>query len=154
MLDNINRIIDMAHQWVLTNTFERYVPEVRKSAVTTILRIWRDKIEAFESTDPTCIAEREVRGFTYMLHRMLEDADVTLAKFQKNFTADPFYALDNRRHAMEAAAEKHVATWAAAMLEAHSVDEVKAEATRRLRYADGFRLSESTCPTTNLMHRA
>lgn len=139
---------------MLSAVQERYHAHVKTIVVDAIARSWRQKIHAFEDSDPACLAEREARGFLFTLEHMMMEAGQTLKKFEENLAKNPFYAFENSRHAMQAAADMQVAMRAQKALKTQSVPEVKKALVESLRYADGLRLDGSTCPTTNLMARA
>lgn len=57
-----------------------YFDDAQKECIRAILAVWRNKISAFETTDPDCIAEREASGFAFTIeHMMMEDYGDTIA---------------------------------------------------------------------------
>jgi hypothetical protein len=150
MLESAGRVISVNHMWLVDNINPRYTVDVVETAVQHIVRVWRDKVDSFENTDPTIQAERKAKHFVYNVNRMIGDAQATL---KEQFETNPAYAF-TMTSAVQAAANLEVASRAKLMLETHSADEVRAELTNNLRWSDGLRLSGSTCPMTNLVDRA
>jgi hypothetical protein len=149
--DSARRVVFVNHDHLIENTYPKYREDMVDRATQYVLAVWRRLIESFENTDPTCIAEHEVRSFTYALDYMLSDAQETLARFRKQFDENPAYAFTSTA-AVQAAANLEVATRAKSMLERYSVAEVKQSLMDSLRYT--FRIDGSTCPMTNLVERA
>jgi len=131
----------------------RYVEDVLSAGAAQVVSIWRDRIHTYEESEPSIVAERQDRGFRFMVDRMVADAQEELAKFNKRYAENPLYAFEWGTDAVQAAANQDVALRVKAALDAgHTREEVIKDARQQLGYA--LRLSGSTSPMSNLAEQA